>query len=145
MSEQQKEVLLSPHAEAERLWSGAREAIEKARRDVVRLSESVDLGMRVVEILTIECLRTVRQEFPASVSMLLDSPPPDVDLVRDFIHPPKSLCLIDALDMLSDRDLSCISPQLHHGWVNRTDLCRDLRASTRRATGISLNVSGAEH
>ncbi len=141
MSAQNQEFLLSPHAEAERLWSGAQEAFPQARDGIAQLCETIDLGMRVVEILTIECLRKVRQEFPTSVSILLDPPPPNVDPTRDFMHAPKTLSLLDALDMLSDPGLPCISPALHRGWVDRVQVCRELRTNTKRATNLALDAT----
>jgi hypothetical protein len=133
------QVCLSPENEAQRLWDGAQEAFRKARQGIVHLSEAVDLGVRVVEIMTTRRLQPVRDEFPASIASLLESPPPDVDPRRDFLNPPKSLRFIDALDMLSAADLPCISPQLHHGWEDRVVSCRRSRARTRRATGVSVD------
>ena len=141
MSTQSEGVVLSPHAEAERLWSGAQEAFQQARDGIAPLSETIDLGMRVVEILTIECLRKVRLEFPTSVATLLDPPPLEINLTRDFLNAPKTLRLIDALDMLSDPELTCISPGLHKGWVDHVQVCRELRTNTKRATGLSLDAN----
>ena len=50
MSELAEEVLLSPDAEAERLWVGAQDAFLKGRESFAQLSQAVDLGVRVVEI-----------------------------------------------------------------------------------------------
>lgn len=136
-----EEVLLSPETEAERLWIGAQQAFHNAWDDVVDLSEAIDLGVRVVEILTIRCLEPVRNEFPATIKSLLESLPPEVSAERDFLHPPESLTFIDAVDMLSASDLPCISPRLHHGWEDRVASCRRSRARTRRATGVSLDAT----
>jgi hypothetical protein len=65
----------------------------------------------------------------------------EVNPQRDFLHPPKSLRFIDAIDMLSALNLPCISPKLHHGWEDRTASCRRTREHTQRATGISLHES----
>jgi len=43
------------------------------------------------------------------------------------------------LDMLSARDVPCISPQLHHGWEDRDASCRRSRARTERVTGFSID------
>lgn len=141
MSTEPEGVFLSPRVEAERLWKGVEEISDRARDDIAALSEMIELGIRAVEILTIECLRRVRFEFPTSVAVLLDPPPPDVDPTRDFVHAPKTLQLVDALDMLSDPVLPCISLGLHRGWVDRAQVCRELRNNTKRATDLSLDVT----
>jgi hypothetical protein len=138
MSEPVGGVYLSPEAEAERLWGRAQEAFEKAKQSITDLCEAVDLGARVVEILTVHCLRRVRGEFPTTVAGLLEPPPPEVDAERDFLHPPRSLRFVDALDMLSAPALPCISQDLHRGWEDRVSSCRRSRARAERATGISL-------
>ncbi len=139
MSELPIEVWLTPEAEAERLWKGAQEACRTAPENVVRLSEALDLGIRVVEILTVCCLQPVRDEFPTTIGTMLDSLPPEVDPERDFLHPPKSLQFVDVIDLLSGQDLSCISPQLHHGWEDRRQSCRRSRVRTRTVTGFSVD------
>jgi hypothetical protein len=132
-------VYLSPGTEAERLWSGAQEAFEQAAQGIVPLSEAIDLGVRVVEITAVQCLREVRHEFPATIASLLDPPPPEVNVERDFLHPPKSLRFIDAVDMLSDMELPCISPQRHHGWEDRVASCRRSRSRAERACGFFVD------
>ena len=139
MSELAKEVLLSPDAEAERLWVGAQEAFRKGRESFAELSKAIDLGVRVVEILTCRCLEGVRNEFPATITAMLESPPPDVDPKRDFLQPPKSLRFIDAIDMLSAADMPCVSPELHRGWEDRVRSCRRSRARAGAAIGVSLD------
>lgn len=139
MSEGAEPVYLSPDTEAERLWRRAQEALQEARQDIVSLSRAIDLGVRVVEIVTAERLQQVRGEFPTTIASLLEPPPPDVDPERDFLHPPKSLRFIDALDMLSEADLTCIDPQLHHGWEDRIVSCRRSRARAKKATGVSVD------
>ena len=140
MSELVEEVVLSPETEAERLWGGAEQAFQKAGESIVDLSQAVDLGVRVVEIMTVRCLQPVMDEFPATITSLLESPPPEVEPERDFLHAPKSLRFIDAVDMLSTAELPCISPQLHHGWEERASSCRRSRGRTRKATGVSLDA-----
>ena len=83
MSALSAEVYLSPEAEAERLWSGAREAYRKARQSIVDLSEAIDLGVRVVEIMTVRGLQPVRKEFPSTITSLLESPPPPIGRLGD--------------------------------------------------------------
>ena len=69
MSAESDGMFLSPLAEAERLWDGVRQVSKQAGSDIAQLSEMIDLGMRVVEILTIECLRRVRLEFPPTICL----------------------------------------------------------------------------
>lgn len=139
MSKLVENVYLSAEAEAERLWYGAQEAFHEARESIVCLSEAVDLGVRVVEIMTVRRLQPFRDAFPATIASLLESPTPHVDPKRDFLHPAKSLRFIDVLDMLSATDLPCISPDLHHGWEDRVASCRRSRVRTKRATQISVD------
>jgi len=139
MSQPIEGVLLSPESEAERLWQGAQEAFRKAGESIACLSEAVDLGVRVVEIMTARCLEPVRDEFPATIASLLEPPPPEVDPKRDFLHLPKSLRFIDVLDMLSAADLPCISPPLHHGWEDKVASCRRSRTRTRSVAGFSVD------
>jgi len=140
MSTVQEGVWLSPENEAERFWQEAQEALFKAGESVACLSEAVDLGVRVVDILTVRCLEPMRDEFPATIARLLEPLPPAVDPYRDFLHPPKALQFIDVLDMLSAEDLTCISPHLHHGWEDREASCHRSRARTRKATGFSVDA-----
>ena len=139
MAELAEKVYLSPQTEAQRLWSGALEAFHTAGQDFVQLSEAVDLGVRVVEIVTAQGLQEIRYKFPITIASLLDPPPPEVDLERDFLHPPNTLRFIDAVDLLSETELSCISPQLHHGWEDPISSCQRSRAQARSAFGFSLD------
>ena len=140
MSENVEEMLLTPEAESQRLWEGAQEAIQNCEHSFAHLSEAIDLGARVVEIMTAQCLQRVRHQFPGSVSILFGPPPLTiVDPWRDFVAPVKSLRFSDAIDMLSAEELPCVSPQLHHGWADHAALCKDCRAITRKATSISLD------
>jgi hypothetical protein len=86
--------------------------------------------------MAIRRLQPLAGEFPATIAALLDSPPLEVDPERDLLNPPKSLRFVDVLDMLSESALSCISPQLHHGWEDRVVSCRRSRERAKRATGI---------
>ncbi len=132
-------VLLSPATEAERLWQGAQEAFGKAGDGIAYLSEAVDLGVRVVEIMVAWRLEPVREEFPTTIASLLEPSPPEVVPSRDFLNAPKSLRFIDVLDLLSNVNLSCISPKLHHGWEDRFASCRRSRVRTEKVTSFSLS------
>jgi hypothetical protein len=84
-------------------------------------------------------LQPLAGEFPATIASLLDSPPPEIDPQRDLLNPPKSLRFVDALDMLSETEMVCVSPQLHHGWEDRVVSCHRSRARARKVTGIGIN------
>ncbi len=138
MSQLLEEEWLKPKFEAQRLWDGTLEALRKAPKGIIHLCEAIDLGTRVVEILTVQRLESVRDKFPATIASLLKAPPPEVEADRDFLHAPKWLRYIDVLDLLSGKQLSCISPQLHHGWEDKHSACHRVRAYTAEVTGISL-------
>jgi hypothetical protein len=140
MASEFEEVFLNPDSEAERLWQGVQEAMRGAHENVVQLCEAIDLGVRVVEIMTTRRLQPLANEFPATIARLLDSPPAEVKPERDLLNPPKALRFVDALDMLCEAELPCISPPLHHGWEDRVVSCRRSRARARRVTGIALNA-----
>jgi hypothetical protein len=93
----------------------------------------------VVEIGVVSRLQPIRSQFPATIAALLESPPPEVDTRRDFVHPPASLSFLDLVDMMSDERLECISHQLHRGWEDRVESCQRSRAKTRGAIGFSLS------
>jgi len=133
-----EEVVLSPGAEAERLWQRASEAFERDRDDLISLIGAFDLGIRVVEINAVRCLQRVRNEFPATIGAMLETPPAIVDAERDFIHPPKSLRFVHVVDLLSQDRMTCVSRSLHHGWEDRRESCRRAREWARKATGFSL-------
>lgn len=139
MSEQVESVVLTPDAEAARLWRRAEEAFIRAPGSIAQLCEAVDLGVRVVEIGALNKLQSVHDQFPATIGTLLESLPPDIDTMRDLIHPPKSLTYVDVLDLLSARHLACISPQLHRGWEDRRESCMRSREKAFAAIGFSLD------
>lgn len=130
---------ISPLEEADRLWRGAREAFGEAEDHLARLSEAIDLGIRAVEIGVFSKLQPVRDRFPASIAMLLESPAPEVDSEKDALSVPATLTFLDMIDMLSDDRLDCVSRKLHHGWEDRTCACRRARALARETLGIVLD------
>ena len=142
MSETATEVLtLSPEQEAVRLWEGAEAELSAASKDFVALCEALDLGVRAAQILAILRVRPARDSLPATVAMLLDQPPPEVDPWRDVVHLPKTLQFAEAIDLLSADELECITPHLHHGWEDRMWSCRRARKAARGAAGITLGPS----
>jgi len=139
MNEQIDGVVLTPESEAERLWRRAEEAFIQAPGSIAQLCEAIDLGVRVVEIGVVSRLQPIRNQFPATIASLLESPPAEIDTMRDFVHPPKSLSYLDLIDMLSEEKLPCISPQLHRGWEDRIESCRRSRETTLSVIEFSLD------
>ncbi len=140
MNETMQAVTLGPEEEAGRLWQGAMAAFRAAGNDLAPLSESLDLGLRAVEILAFQRLVPVRDQFPATIGALLASPPPTVDLRRDAVEVPRALRFADVLDLLSEESLECVGPDLHRGWEDRRFSCRRSRASAQEAIGVTLNA-----
>jgi hypothetical protein len=135
---------LGPREEAGRLWEGALAAYETASTDIVALCETLDLGLHAAEILAVQLLRPVKDDFPATIGAQLSTPVPEVDVWRDAISVPKTLQFTDIVDLLSAEDLECVSPGLHRGWEDRRFACRRSRATARGATGLSLTADEQE-
>lgn len=131
---------LSPEEEAQRLWRGALEAHANASHDLVSLCESLDLGLRAAEILAITRLQPIKERFPATIGIQLDTPEPQVDTHRDAISVPNTLQFIDILDLLSAEETDCVSPGLHRGWEDRRFSCRRSRATAQQAIGVTLEA-----
>ena len=129
---------LSPREEARRLWNGALAAHEAASSDLVAMCEALDLGLRSAEILAVQLLRPVKGDFPATIGAQLDTPVPEVDVMRDAINVPRALEFTDVVDLLSDPSLDCVSPGMHRGWEDRRFSCRRSRETAQAATGVTL-------
>ena len=138
MTELPEIVELGPEEEARRLWTGAKEARERAEKDLIALFEAVELGLRAVEILVIERLSPVRDRFPATIAIQLDRPRPEVDTVEDAITVPNSLQFTEILDLLSEEGLECVAPGLHRGWEDRRFSCKRSRTTAQEALGVAL-------
>ena len=132
---------LSPEEEAKRLWDGALEAHKNASEDLISLCAALDLGLRSAEILTIQKLQPIKDHFPATIGVLLDTPNPEVDTHRDAISIPNSLQFTDIVDLLSAEELECVSPGMHRGWEDRRFSCRRSRVSAQEATGVTLDAN----
>ena len=129
---------LSPEEEARRLWEGAEEARERADVDLAALCEALDLGLRAVEILVVERLSPVRDQFPATIAIQLERPRPEVDTVEDATTVPNTLQFTEILDLLSKEGLDCVAPGLHRGWEDRRFSCRRSRVTAQEALKVSL-------
>jgi len=140
MSQLPEIIELGPEDEARRLWVGAKEAQAGAADDLVSLCESLDLGLHAAEILAISLLHPIKDNFPATIGLLLNMPLPDVDPQQDGINVPKSLQFTDVIDLLSAEDLECVSPGMHRGWEDRRFSCRRSRAAAQEAIGITLSA-----
>jgi hypothetical protein len=134
---------LSPEGEARRLWSAAGERAAGAP-ELVPLLEALDLGVHAAEILVIQALQSVKDQFPATIAAQLVMPTPEVDPHRDGIQVPKVLQFTDAIDLLSEDDLECVSPGMHRGWEDRRFACRRSRVLARETIGISLSRTDQE-
>lgn len=139
MSDTSEILEIGPREEAERLWRGAREAHGQAGMHLVHLCESLDFGIRAAEILATLALAPVRDKFPATIAMMLESPDPDVDLERDALATPHALGFLHILDMLSADGLDCIARKLHRGWEDRRRSCARSRQLARETLGIELD------
>lgn len=130
---------LGPREEAERLWHGATGARQRAGEDLVALCEALDLGLRAVEILVIDKLSPIKEQFPATIAIQLGRPDPEVDPVEDAVTVPKSLQFTEILDLLSDEGLECVAPGLHRGWEDRRFSCKRSRATAQEALEVTLS------
>lgn len=130
---------LGPQEEAERLWQGAMKARERASEDLVSLCQALDLGLRAAEVLVIEKLHPIKEEFPATIAIQLERPDPDVDTVEDAITVPNSLQFTQILDLLSGEELECVAPGLHRGWEDRRFSCKRSRVTAQEALGVTLS------
>jgi hypothetical protein len=131
---------LSSKEEAERLWRGALDALERAPEDLVALCEVLDLGLHAAEVLTIHLLYPIKDQFPATIGLQLELPVPEVDVHRDAINVPKALQFTDIVDLLSAEVLECVSPGMHRGWEDRRFSCRRSRVTAQEAIGVSLSA-----
>ena len=132
---------LGPMDEAMRLWGAAVKAREAAAEDLVSLCESLDLGLHAAEILVIQLLQPVKDNFPATIGVQLSMPMPEVDAHRDGVNVPKVLQFHDVVDLLSAEDLECVSPGLHRGWEDRRFSCRRSRTAAQEAIGVTLSAA----
>jgi len=141
MSELSEVMDLGPEEEAQRLWSGAVEARKAAPDDLTALCESLDLGLRTAEILAIRRLQPIKDQFPATIGVLLESPSPEVDTYRDAISVPHTLQFTDIVDLLSAEQLECVSPGMHRGWEDRRFSCRRSRVTAQETLGVTLEAA----
>lgn len=144
MSDLPEVIELGPEEEANRLWWGATEAQKSASGDIVAMFEALDLGLRTVEILVTHRLQPVKDQFPATIGVQLDTPAPEVEAYRDAVNIPNSLPFTAILDLLSAKELECVSPGLHRGWEDRRFSCKRSRVTAKEALGISLEEGERE-
>jgi len=138
MSELPEIIELGPEEEASRLWEGAKEAQKAAATDLISLCGALDLGLRAAEILVTHRLQGVRDQFPATIGIQLETPEPAVEAYRDAVNVPNSLPFTAILDLLSAEGLECVSPGLHRGWEDRRFSCKRSRVTATAALGIVL-------
>ncbi len=92
----------------------------------------------------IQLLQPMKDEFPATIGLQLNLPVPDVDPVRDGIQIPRVLQFNEAIDLLSEEGLECVSPGMHRGWEDRLFSCGRSRATAQGAIGITLSSDDQE-
>ncbi len=138
MSNLPEVITVGPEEEATRLWEGALRAHDQAADSLVALCEALDLGVRAAEILAIQGLQPVREKFPATIALQLETPAADVEPFRDAITAPKAMQFTDIVDLLSAAELECVSPKLHRGWEDRRFSCRRSRETAQQAIGVTL-------
>ena len=129
---------LGPEEEGRRLWQGAEEAQKTAASDLVALCEVLDLGLRAAEVMVTHRLQPVKDEFPATIAIQLETPTPEVEAYRDSVSVPNALPFVSVLDLLSEEGLECVSPNLHRGWEDRRFSCKRSRVTAKEALGITL-------
>ncbi|MHC5063128.1 MAG: hypothetical protein ACYTG5_04035 [Planctomycetota bacterium] len=130
---------LGPREEADRLWTGALEAFERAPHSLVALCESLDLGLHAAEIEAIHRLQPIRRALPGTIALQLEEPVPEVDVHRDAELVSKALNITEILDLLSEDSLPCVAPKLHRGWEDRRRSCSRSREKARDALGFGLS------
>lgn len=135
----QEAITLGATVEASCLWRGALDAFAESDESLASLCESLDLGIRAAEILVVQRLQPIRDRFPATIGLLLDSPSAEIDVYRDAIANPRALGFTGALDLLSEETLDCVAPSLHRGWEDRAFSCQRSRKTALEAIGIRLS------
>ena len=98
----------------------------------------MDLGLRAAEILVIEGLSPVRDQFPATIAVQLERPRPEVDPLEDAINVPNTLEFTEILDLLSQEGLECVAPSLHRGWEDRRFSCKRSRVTAQEVLEVDL-------
>lgn len=144
MSEMSDIIEMGAEEEASRLWEGAKDAQERASVDFIALCEALDLGLRAAEILVTHRLQPVKDQFPATIGIQLDTPSPEVEAHRDAVTVPTSLPFTAVLDLLSGEEMECVAPGLHRGWEDRRFSCRRSRVTARESLGIALDEGDRE-
>lgn len=101
---------------------------------------ALSMGLRAAQLLAFQLLSGVRDQFPATVQALMSRPQPVLDVHRDAqASPDDTLSLVNILDLLSAEQLLCISPEMHRGWQDKKQSCREARQISREAAGFSLD------
>jgi hypothetical protein len=101
---------------------------------------ATDIAFRAAQLLALERIATVREEYAATNQAMIFEPEPDVVPTRDGpADEGDALRVIDIIDLLSDVDLPCVARHLHRGWQDRVQSCREARRITQKATGFALD------
>ena len=140
MPELPETITLGAHEEARRLWKAAEEAARDASTNLVALCACLDRGIRAAEILAVEALQPVREQFPGSIAVRLEKPDASVDVARDAVEISADVTFAEIVDLLSEEALSCVGPGLHRGCEDRRLSCSRSRATAHGALGITLDA-----
>ncbi len=103
--------------------------------DPVELSMAISLAMRATGLLALHRLENIAGEFPATIQTLLAGP----TITEASVDSSEVLGFVDLVDLLSDKDLSCVAPNLHRGWQDKTQSCQNARTLVRRELNFSID------
>ncbi len=107
--------------------------------DPVEVGRAVGVLIRAAHLLGVEALQTVAHAFPASIQGLLIQPEANIDVDRDaFIGDEDFIDFVDLIDILCEEQSECVAPQLHRGWQDKTQSCRQVRSIACKAVGYSI-------
>ncbi|MCP4678572.1 MAG: hypothetical protein GY854_24285 [Deltaproteobacteria bacterium] len=131
--------LLSNRAIAKSLLESLDAKRIAASDDPVEVGLAVSVGIRAAHLLGVEILQTVAEAFPASIQGLLFQPGANTDIDRDaFVADEEFIDFVDLIDILCEEKCECVAPQLHRGWQDKTQSCREARSIARKAVGYSI-------
>lgn len=126
------------------------ECLERTRLDksesAVEVALALAMAVRSAQLLAFQHLAQVKDRFPAPIQAVLARPEAAVSLDRDLQGSTgDSLSFANILDLLSEKDLPCISMGLHRGWQDKRQSCRQARGVTCTAVGFYLNKEERDH
>ena len=119
---------------------GASSHLAESTEPVQRVAALV-LAVRAAELRVVVRLLPVADRFPATIQgHLAGAGSPVVGVQDAFVDPAGPIDLLDLLELLSERGLSCIAPRLFRGWQDRVQARREARAICAEAVGFSITA-----